>query len=120
MADTPTLVRFFTGWEDAGQGSDGMPIFAENIMVRLDRPPFLSVVRVAEPDDFHDHRLAFEMYQKEQSARKQSYVERYYAMKVDHPRYVGGYFRWYFAEDMVPRSQPLFGVLSDAIAKAQP
>jgi hypothetical protein len=54
-----------------------MPVFAENIMVRLDRPPYLSVVRVAEPEDFADHRLAFEMYQKEQAARKQSYTEGY-------------------------------------------
>jgi hypothetical protein len=77
MSEAPTLVRFFTGWEDAGQGSDGMPLFAENIMIRLDRPPYLSVVRVAEPDDFRDHRLAFEVYEKEQAARKQNYTEGY-------------------------------------------
>jgi len=77
MAETPTLVRFYTGWETAGQGSDGMPLYKENIMVRLDRPPYLSVTRVAEEDDFLHHAGAFEMYQKEQAARKQSYTEGY-------------------------------------------
>jgi len=77
MAETPTLVRFYSGWEDAGQGSDGMPLYKENIMIRLDRPPYLSVTRVAEEDDFVNHAMAFEMYQKEQAARKQTYVEGY-------------------------------------------
>jgi hypothetical protein len=49
---------------------------------------------------------------------KASFVRRYYAMQIDHPRYVGGYFWWYFAEDMVPRTAPLFGVLDEAIAKS--
>ena len=77
MSETPTLVRFYSGWEDAGQGSDGMPLYKENIMIRLDRPPYLSVTRVAEEDDFANHAMAFEMYQKEQAARKQTYVEGY-------------------------------------------
>jgi hypothetical protein len=49
---------------------------------------------------------------------KASFVRRYYAMEIDHPRYVGGYFWWYFAEDMVPRSEPLFGVLGETITNA--
>jgi hypothetical protein len=77
MSETPTLVRFYTGWEPSGIGGDGMPLYRENIMVRLDRPPYLSVTRVAEPDDFAEHPGAFEMYQKEQAARKQSYADGY-------------------------------------------
>jgi len=77
MSETPTLVRFYSGWEPAGQGSDGMPLYKENIMIRLDRPPYLSVTRVSEPDDFLNHPAPFEMYQKEQAARKQTYVEGY-------------------------------------------
>ena len=77
MADTPTLARFFTGWEHLGPGKDGMPRYAENIMIQLDRPPYLSVRRVATDDDIKDHPMAFEMYQKEQAARKQTYVEGY-------------------------------------------
>lgn len=77
MSETPTLVRFFSGWETAGMGSDGMPLYQENIMIRLDRPPYLSVVRVAEPDDFRDHPIPFELFQKEMSSRKFNYSEGY-------------------------------------------
>jgi hypothetical protein len=77
MNDTPTLVRFYSGWETAGQGSDGMPLYKENIMIRLDRPPYLSVTRVAESEDFTLHNLAFEMFQKEQAARRANYTEGY-------------------------------------------
>jgi hypothetical protein len=43
------------------------------------------------------------------------YLERYYGMNVAVPRYVGGYFWWYFAEDMVPKTKPLFATLATAI-----
>jgi hypothetical protein len=44
-----------------------------------------------------------------------TYLQKYYGMQITVPGYVGGYFWWYFAEDMVPDTQPLFGVLSTAI-----
>lgn len=47
--------------------------------------------------------------------RKAAYVNRYYQMTVNHPRYVGGYFWWYFAEDMVAKSKPLWSTLAEAI-----
>ena len=77
MADTPTLSRFYTGWRHGGTGSDGMPIYYETIMIRLDRPPYLSVQREAEPQDYEDHKLAFEMFQKEQAGRKVTLAEGY-------------------------------------------
>jgi hypothetical protein len=49
-------------------------------------------------------------------AKKAEYVDRYYRTKIGHPRYIGGYFWWYFAEDMVPKSQPLWTTLASAIA----
>lgn len=77
MAETPTLVRFYSGWEAAGMASDGMPLYRENIMIRLDRPPYLSVTRVAEEIDFRDHPGPFELFQKEMSSRKFNYSEGY-------------------------------------------
>ena len=77
MTDTPTLARFYSGWKDGGIGDDGMPIYYETVMIRLDRPPWLSVQREAEPSDFEDHAMAFQMFQKEQSARKVSLAEGY-------------------------------------------
>lgn len=77
MADTPTLARFYTSWKPGGTGADGMPIYYEAICIRLDRPPYLSVQREAEPSDFEEHSMAFEMYRKEQTARKVTLAEGY-------------------------------------------
>jgi hypothetical protein len=44
-----------------------------------------------------------------------TYLQKYYAMQIGVPGYVGGYFWWYFAEDMVPDTRPLFAVLRAAI-----
>ena len=38
MSDAPTLVRFYSGWETAGQGSDGLPLYKENIMHPVGSP----------------------------------------------------------------------------------
>ncbi len=77
MADTPTLARFYSGWKHGGTAADGMPIYYETIMIRLDRPPWLSVQREAEPSDFEDHNMAFELFQKEQKSRKVTLAEGY-------------------------------------------
>jgi hypothetical protein len=77
MSDTPTLARFYTGWKPGGTGDDGMPIYYESIMIRLDRPPYLSVQREAEQADYDDHPLAFEMFRREQAARKVTLAEGY-------------------------------------------
>ena len=45
------------------------------------------------------------------SDRKRSYLTRYYQMKVNAPRYVGGYFWWYFHQDMVPGGGSLWQTL---------
>jgi hypothetical protein len=52
------------------------------------------------------------------AARKRDYVRRYYGMQIAHTRYIGGYFWWYFVEDMVPKRQRLWSVLNRAISAA--
>jgi hypothetical protein len=49
------------------------------------------------------------------AARKAAYVERYYNMQIDLPQYVGGYFWWYYRQDMVPYTKTLWSVLNQAI-----
>ena len=71
MSDTPTLVRFFSGWERDGNGPDGMPLFRETTRVQMDRPPYLSIERVAEDDDISDHPGPYELYRKTREARKE-------------------------------------------------
>lgn len=39
---------------------------------------------------------------------RKEYLRRYYTMRVSHPRYVGGYFWWYFNRDMTPTTAPLW------------
>lgn len=77
MNDTPTLVMFKTGWERDGVSDDGLPYYRTNIVIRMDRPPLLSIERIADEQDFHDHPLPFQLFQKEQLARRQSYAEGY-------------------------------------------
>lgn len=50
------------------------------------------------------------------ATKKQEYVQRYYGMAIDHPRWIGGHFWWYFVQDMVPKSKPLWAVLDEVIA----
>jgi hypothetical protein len=43
------------------------------------------------------------------------YLQKYYGMTITEPGYVGGWFWWYFAEDMVPDTKPMFAVLAAAM-----
>jgi hypothetical protein len=45
-----------------------------------------------------------------------AYLEKYYGMPITTPGYVGGYFWWYFAEDMCPKTKSLFATLAHAFA----
>jgi hypothetical protein len=49
------------------------------------------------------------------ASKKAEYVQRYYTMKVNAPRYIGGNFWWYFRQDMVPYTSPLWSVLNQSI-----
>lgn len=65
---------------------------------------------------FPNSRLGFGECGTANAGSKATYVNRYYTMTIDEPRYVGGYFWWYYSEDMVPYTKPLWTVLDDAIA----
>lgn len=71
MNDNPTLVRFYTGWTETGETStDGLPLYRETTMIRLDRPPYLSVTREASEEDIDDHPEPYRLFEKEQKAKK--------------------------------------------------
>jgi hypothetical protein len=70
MADTPTLVRFFMGWADNGLGRDGLPLYKEQLMIQLDRPPLLSLNRVATEEEIEEYPGPYALFQKEQKSRK--------------------------------------------------
>jgi hypothetical protein len=50
-------------------------------------------------------------------AQKASMIDEFYPMQVDHPRYIKGFFWWYFCQDMVPYTNHLWGVLDQAISR---
>lgn len=47
---------------------------------------------------------------------KPDYIRRYYGMQISQPNFAGGYFWWYYKQDMVPRTKPLHAVLNQAAA----
>lgn len=48
-------------------------------------------------------------------AAETAYLDRYYRMSIAEPGYVGGYFWWFFHQEMVPKTKPMFAVLSAAV-----
>lgn len=65
---------------------------------------------------FPNSKLGFGEVGTSNALTKAAYLQRYYALKPPVANYVGGYFWWYFREDMVPYTQPLWSTLNDAIA----
>jgi len=60
-------------------------------------------------------RVGFGEVGAEKENDKPACLRTYYGLKVDAPRYVGGYFWWFFTEDMLPKSKPMWKVLQEAI-----
>ena len=50
----------------------------------------------------------------ETEEEKAAYIQRYYGLQIDNPQYIGGYFYWWFSEDMVPFTRYLWNVLNAA------
>lgn len=66
---------------------------------------------------FPDAKLGFGECGTLDGGAKAEFVMRYYGTQIDEPSFVGGYFWWYFLQDMVPRDKPLWSVLDQSIAQ---
>jgi hypothetical protein len=64
---------------------------------------------------FPNSKLGFGETGTEIDGHKDKFIKKYYTLKVNSPFFVGGYFWWYFIQDMVPDSKPLLSVLSYAM-----
>jgi hypothetical protein len=64
---------------------------------------------------FPHARIGFGEVGTSRKLRKAAYLQRYYNMKIKVPNYVGGHFWWYFRQDMVPHTRPLWTTLNEAI-----
>jgi hypothetical protein len=49
---------------------------------------------------------------------KASFINRYYRMQITTPKFIGGYFWWYFKQDCVPQTSSLWSVMNNAICSA--
>jgi len=49
-------------------------------------------------------------------AKKLPYIKRYYQdLKVDHPRFIGGFFWWYGKQDLIPKTTTYWQAMQDAM-----
>lgn len=68
MNDTPTLVRFHTGWMEDGIGRDGLPLYREQLLITLDRPPLLRIERAATDEDIDDYPEPYRVFERQRGA----------------------------------------------------
>ena len=65
---------------------------------------------------FPNAKLGFGGCGTTDEARKPELLQHFYGLQVDVPGYVGGYFWWYFRQDMQPAaSKPLWNVLNQSL-----
>lgn len=63
------LVAFYEGWEPAGVGPDGLPLFRSVVKIRKSVPPYSEVMRVAEPGEIEQFPVEYRMFLKEIGGR---------------------------------------------------
>lgn len=68
MNDTPTLVKFHMGWAEDGIGRDGLPLYREELLITLDRPPLLRIERIATEADIDDYPHPYAVFEKQRAA----------------------------------------------------
>ncbi|ADJ29582.1 hypothetical protein [Nitrosococcus watsonii] len=64
---------------------------------------------------FPNSKLGFGEVGTAIKSQKADYLRRYYTLPINHPRYIGGHFWWYFKQDMVPKKKPLWSVLKEVM-----
>jgi hypothetical protein len=67
---------------------------------------------------FPNSQLGFGECGTNRADKKVEYLRRWYTTRPDSPRFVGGYFWWYFSTDMVPQTLPLWSELASVLAAA--
>jgi hypothetical protein len=62
---------------------------------------------------FPNSKLGFGEVGSSNSLRKETILRRYYGMNRIRPEFVGGFFWWYFKQDMVPKTKDLWSILNE-------
>ena len=77
MNDTPVLARFYIGFQEAGVGVDGMPLYEEIEKVILSRPPLLEVTRIVTDEEREDYAEPYKLFLKERAGKELRGAEGY-------------------------------------------
>jgi hypothetical protein len=62
---------------------------------------------------FPNSKLGFGEVGSSISSLKETILRRYYGMNRIRPEFVGGFFWWYFKQDMVPKTRELWSILNE-------
>lgn len=65
---------------------------------------------------FPNSKIGFGEVGTARKAKKSDYLSRYYTMKINTPKYVGGHFWWYYKQDMVPYTKGLWKIFNKVTA----
>lgn len=64
---------------------------------------------------FPNSKIGFGEVGTKNPALKAEYLKKYYKIRIPNSHFVGGFFWWYFVNDMVPSSKPLWPVLNSVL-----
>lgn len=62
---------------------------------------------------FPNSKLGFGEVGSSDNSRKETIIRKYYGMNRIRPEFVGGFFWWYYKQDMVPKNTKLWDVLNE-------
>jgi hypothetical protein len=65
------------GYVEDGLGRDGLPLYREQLLITLDRPPLLRLERTATDDDIENYPGPYSVFQKQHAAVDQSAEDGY-------------------------------------------
>jgi hypothetical protein len=68
---------------------------------------------------FPNAKLGFGEVGISKKREKEAYLKRYYGLDIQHPRYVGGHFWWYFKQDMVPQKKRLWSTFDEVLRERE-
>ena len=67
---------------------------------------------------FPNSKLGFGECGTTDASRKAQDIRNYYDLRVNLPQYIGGYFWWYYRQDMLPYTSQLWSVLNMSLERA--
>lgn len=71
MSERGAVITFRDGWADSHQASpDGMPIYTEQVLIRILDTPLLDIERVATQAEMREHKDAYDAYLATRKAQR--------------------------------------------------